>query len=284
MTVGEALRLGAERLRAAGIEGARREARLLLGHALGLDPASLLAAAAAVVAPEPYLSLIGRRASREPLAYVLGRREFWSLTFEVSPATLIPRPDSETLIEAAITAFPDREAVGRVLDLGTGTGCLLLAALREFPAAFGLGVDRSLAAAALARRNALRLGLGARTAFLAGEWAAAVRGRFDLVLCNPPYIPTGELSGLMPEVANHEPRGALDGGTDGLRAYVRIVADLSRLLAPGGAAVLEVGCGQANAVAALAMRSGLTTSFKDDLAGIPRALTCRPRGSGGAGR
>jgi release factor glutamine methyltransferase len=280
MTVGDALRLGAERLRDAGIDGARREARLLLGHALGLDPASLLAVASAAVATEPYFSYIARRAAHEPLAYILGTREFWSLSFEVSPETLIPRPDSETLIEAAQAAFPDRAVVRRVLDLGTGTGCLLLAALTEFPAAFGIGLDRRPASAALARRNALRLGLGRRSAFLAGDWGEAVRGGFDLVLCNPPYVRSGDISDLMPEVAHHEPASALDGGADGLRAYVRILADLPRLLAPGGVAALELGVGQADAVAALAMRVGLTTFARVDLAGMPRALVCRPADNG----
>lgn len=274
--MGDALRLGAERLRGAGIDGARLEARLLLGHALGRTQAELLADPADVVDPEPYLSLIARRETREPLAYILGTREFWSLAFDTSPATLIPRPESETLIEAALAAFPDRCAVQRVLDLGTGTGCLLLAALTEFRAAFGIGVDRVPEAAALARHNARRLGLAVRTAFLAGDWGHSIRGRFDLVLCNPPYIPADEIHSLMPEVARHEPASALDGGADGLRAYARILPDLPRLLAPGGAVVLELGYGQADGVAALATRSGLTTSTRADLAGMPRALVGRP--------
>ena len=280
----EALRLGAERLRNAGIDSPRREARLLLGHALGRTQADLLAAPADAINPGPYLSLVSRRAAREPLAYILGTREFWSLAFEVSPATLIPRPDSETLIEAALAAFPDRQAVRRVLDLGTGTGCLLLAALTEFPWAFGIGLDRAPAAAALARRNAHRLGLGARTAFLTGDWGQAICGRFNLVLCNPPYVPTTEIRGLMPEVACYEPASALDGGADGLRAYAALLAELPRLLAPGGAAVLELGRGQADTVAALATRNGLTTSTRADLAGTPRALVGRLRGGGGSAK
>ena len=276
----EALRHGTERLRHAGIDSPRREARLLLGHALGRSQTDLLAVPADVIDPGSFLSLVARRAAREPLAHILGTREFWSLDFEVSPATLIPRPDSETLIEAALAAFPDRHAVRRVLDLGTGTGCLLLAALTEFPGAFGIGLDRTPLALALARRNARRLGLGARAAFAAGDWAHAIAGRFDLVLCNPPYVPTGEIGGLMPEVARYEPASALDGGLDGLRAYAALLPELPRLLAPGGAAVLELGHGQAEAVAGLATRAGLTTLSRTDLAGIPRALVGRPRGEG----
>ncbi|MEO8714690.1 MAG: HemK family protein methyltransferase, partial [Acetobacteraceae bacterium] len=185
------------------------------------------------------------------------------------------RPESETLIEAALSVFPDRARVRRVLDLGTGTGCLLLAALSEFPAAFGIGLDLAPAAVALADRNATRLEMADRAAFLAGVWAAPVDGRFDLIICNPPYIPSAEIVSLMPEVSRHEPGSALDGGSDGFDAYRRILPDLPRLLAPGGAAVLEMGQGQAGALAALAMGAGLTTSTLADLAGVPRALVCR---------
>ncbi len=275
MAAGEALREGAERLRAAGIDNPRLEARLLLGRALGRDQASVLAALEARVAPNPYFTMIARRAAREPLAFILGVREFWSLSFEVSPATLIPRPESETLIEATLAVYPDRGAIKRVLDLGTGTGCLLLAVLAEFPNAHGIGVDRVGSAAALARRNAARLGLSARAGFLVGDWAEPISGQFDLVLCNPPYIPSREVPTLMPEVGRHEPAGALDGGADGLDAYRRVLAWLPRLLAPSGTAVLELGQGQAEAVMGLANGVGLTTSHRADLAGTPRALVCR---------
>ena len=181
---------GAALLRAAGIDNPRLDARLLLAHALGVSPAELIRDSHLPADPATYDRLLARRAAHEPLAYILGHREFWSLRFAVSPATLIPRPESETLIEAALAAFADRRPPGRILDLGTGTGCLLLSALHEFPGAFGVGVDRSAAAARLAAANAAALGLADRAAFLCGDWAAALAARFDLVLCNPPYIPT----------------------------------------------------------------------------------------------
>jgi release factor glutamine methyltransferase len=272
----QALGCGAEALRIAGIDAPRLEARLLLAHALGISREDLLREPHRQVATDAYDALIARRAAHEPLALILGRREFWSLDFAVSPATLIPRPESETLIEAALAAFPDRGAVRSVLDLGTGTGCLLLAALSEFPAAFGLGVDRVPAAAVLAAHNAAALGLAGRAAFLAGDWAAALAGRFDLILSNPPYIATADLAGLMPEVAGHEPSSALNGGADGNDAYRRIIADLPRLLASGGVAIIELGAGQAESVAALARAAGFRADPRADLAGIPRALVLRP--------
>jgi len=270
----DALRRGAERLRAAGIENPSLEARLLLAHALALSPTALVAEPDAPAAPG-YDTLLTRRAAREPLAFILGHREFWSLDIAVSPATLVPRADSETLIEAALAAFPDRAAVRRILDLGTGTGCLLLAALTEFSEAFGIGVDIAPAAIALAAANAVSLGLSPRAAFLVGDWAAAISAKFDLVLCNPPYIRSADLPGLMPEVARHEPARALDGGPDGLAAYRRILADLPRLLAPACVAILELGSGQEASVSALAAAAGFATAPLPDLAGIPRALVLR---------
>jgi release factor glutamine methyltransferase len=208
--------------------------------------------------------------AREPLALILGSREFWSLDIAVSRDTLVPRPDSETLIEAALAAFADGRPPARVLDLGTGTGCLLLAALAEFPAAFGIGVDRSEAAAALAANNAARLNTADRAAFLCGDWADALSARFDLILCNPPYIPSADIAGLMPEVACHEPRSALDG------AYRSLLPDLHRLLSVQGVAVFELGVGQAETVAKMAQDAGFATSLRQDLSGIARALVLRP--------
>ena len=252
------LREATATLRAAGLESPRREARWLLEHAAGDADA--------------FRAFLARRAAREPLAYLLGHQEFWTLDLAVSAATLIPRPDSETLIAAALAARPDRAAVRRILDLGTGTGCLLLAALTEFPAAFGVGTDFVPEAAALAARNAAANGLAGRSAFLCADWAAPLAGRFDLVLSNPPYIESGTIAGLMPEVARHEPRSALDGGADGLDAYRALLAALPDLLAPGGVAVLELGAGQAESVAALARRAGFCDpALRHDLAGIARA-------------
>jgi release factor glutamine methyltransferase len=269
------LRDGAAQLAAAGIDGARREARLLLAHSLGWSTARLTEDPHAAVSTEAFEALSARRAAREPLAFITGRREFWSLEFAVSPDTLVPRPDSETLIEAALAAFPQRGAPLRVLDLGTGTGCLLLATLHEFPAAFGVGVDRTSVAVALARRNAVCLGLADRAAFLCGDWMAALAGRFDLVLCNPPYIPAGAIAALMPEVALHEPSTALSGGADGLDAYRATLPRLPVLLAPGGVAIFEVGCGQAEDVGRLAATQELSVCCRADLAGIDRALVMR---------
>lgn len=268
-----ALRGIAGRLEAAGIEDARREARILLAAALKLDAAGLLLLRD--VAEAQFEAYVARRVNREPLAYILGRKEFWGMEFEVSPATLIPRPDSETLIEAALAAFPARERVRSIVDLGTGTGCLLLAALREFPASFGVGVDLSAAAAALAARNARRLGLAGRSAFLAGNWSDALARKFDLVLSNPPYIAEPDLAGLMPEVARFEPVRALAAGADGLAAYRAIIGGLPGLLSESGAAILELGAGQAAPVAAMARAAGFKVALRADIADIPRAVTIR---------
>lgn len=255
---GDLLRDATAALRAAGLDTPRREARWLLQHAAG--------------DPDAFRALIARRAAREPLAFLLGHQEFRMLDLAVSPATLIPRPDSETLIIAALAARSDRAAVRRILDLGTGTGCLLLAALAEFPAAFGVGVDRIAAAAALAARNAAANGLAGRAAFLCADWAAALAGRFDLILSNPPYIESDTIATLMPEVSRYEPRAALDGGADGLDAYRALLAALPALLAPGGVAILELGMGQADALAGLARSAGYCDPvLHQDLAGIARA-------------
>ncbi len=261
-----------QHLRAAAIENPRLEARLLLSTAMGVESAALLRDPRAPV-PEPaatrFAAMLNRRLAHEPMGFILGHQGFWTLDLLVSPATLIPRADSEAIVEAALQG----PAPSRVLDLGTGTGCLLLAVLSEHPGAFGVGVDLSPEAAALAAENARRNGLGARACFLAGSWAESLAGGFDLVLSNPPYIESADIPGLMPEVALHEPARALDGGADGLDAYRLITADLPRLLAPRGRAVLELGQGQAPAVAALARQAGLTVlGTHADLGGVDRAL------------
>ncbi|MFN6998739.1 peptide chain release factor N(5)-glutamine methyltransferase [Elioraea tepidiphila] len=278
-TIGSLLCEAGTVLRAAGIEGPRREARLLLGHVLGRAPGLLtIEARDPVGAAEAarFRELVARRAAHVPAAHLTGTRGFWTLDLIVTPDVLIPRPDSETLIEAALAALPDRPSVRRVLDLGAGSGALLLAALSEFPAAIGLGVDRSPAALAVARANAARAGLADRARFVCGHWSAALDGGFDLVLANPPYVPSGDIAGLEPEVREHDPRAALDGGVDGLDAYRAILADLPRILLPDGVAVLELGAGQAADVSRLATARRLGISeLRQDLGGIPRALVLR---------
>ncbi|MDP3418070.1 peptide chain release factor N(5)-glutamine methyltransferase [Falsiroseomonas sp.] len=275
-SVGAFLCQAGQVLRAAAIESPRLEARLLLGHAMGATPEQLLRDSRAKVPPEAvarFGAALAARLAHVPMAHILGRQGFWTLDLAVSPATLIPRPDSESLVEAALEALPDAAAPLRVLDLGTGTGCLLLAVLSERPHAFGIGVDRDPAAAALAARNARENGLADRAAFLAGDWDAALAGRFDLVLSNPPYIESAAIPGLMPEVARHEPALALDGGADGLVAYRALAKALPHLLVPGGIAVLELGQGQRGMVESLALDAGLgLLGYRKDLGGVERAL------------
>jgi release factor glutamine methyltransferase len=281
-TVGAFLCQAGQLLRAAAIDSPRQEARLLLGHAMGATPETLLRDPRAQVAPAAaarFRAALAARLDATPMAHILGRQGFWTLDLAVSPATLIPRPDSESLVEAALAAFPDPQAALRVLDLGTGTGCLLLAVLAERPRATGIGVELVPEAAALAAANAARNGLADRAAFLAGSWADALAGRFDLVLSNPPYIESAAIPTLMPGVARHEPRSALDGGADGLDAYRHLATILPRLLAPGGAAVLELGAGQRAPVERLATAAGLAPAWcRQDLGGIDRALVLRPAG------
>lgn len=276
-TIGALLCEGGAVLRAAGVEEARREARLLVGLALGRDAGSLNDAAREAVSEEQaerFRSLLRRRAAREPFAYIAGRRGFWTLELAVTPAVLVPRPETETLLEAALALRPDRASVHHIVDLGTGSGALLLAALSEYPAAIGLGMDRSPAALEVARRNAAATGFAPRTLFALGDWSSALApGSVDLLLCNPPYVASGEIASLAPEVRDHEPRAALDGGPDGLAAYRAILPDLPRILAPGGLAILEVGVGQADAVAVLGSAFGLALrEMRQDLGGTARSL------------
>jgi release factor glutamine methyltransferase len=266
----------ARRLSAAGISGARAEARLLAGAALGLAKETLLAFPERTLAPAERArlhDLVRRRASREPVARILGVREFWSLPFRVTADTLIPRPESETVVEAALETIADRNEALEVLDLGTGTGCLLLALLSELPNATGLGIDGSERALDVARANARALGLAPRARFRRGDWGKGLEGGFDLILANPPYIPDARIGKLEPEVAKFEPRLALAGGRDGLECFRAIAAELTRLLVPGGRLVLELGEGQADSVTAILARRRLkVTGLSYDLAGHPRCI------------
>ena len=272
MNLDEAARL----LAAAGVENARAEARRLLAHALGTTRDETLSGAMTPSQQQQVLfeAVVARRAAREPLAYITGHRAFWSLDLAVGPGVLVPRADTETLIEAALQIFPDRDAPLCIGDLGTGSGAILLAALSEFPQAAGLGFESSPEAFAYARINAARQ---PRATVTLEDWSQAPDEAFDLLFCNPPYIPSADIESLEPEVRLHEPRAALDGGADGLDAYRALAGLLPRLLKPGGIAVLEIGLGQAAAMEPLF--SGLETlEIAPDLAGIPRAVVlARPK-------
>ena len=215
-------------------------------------------------------------ATREPISRIFGRREFWSLTFDLEPATFDPRPATETLVEAALEALGTPADGLKVLDLGTGSGCLLLSLLSELPDAEGLGIDIDERSLAVARRNAAALGLGERARFCRGDWGAGLVPGWDVILCNPPYVRSDEIAGLAPEVAEHEPHRALDGGPDGLEPYRRILPQVPKLLTPGGFAVFEVGPGQAKPVTALLDLWGLRLESRyRDLSGLERCLLIR---------
>lgn len=263
MKVREALATAAARL------GARSgtpwlDAGVLMAHALGVEREAMLLRCGDDPVPALFELLLERRLAREPVAYITGRKAFWSIELEVGPGVLIPRPDSETLIEAAVVRFGGR-GPARILDLGTGPGTLLLAALDQWPEATGLGVDSSAAALGYARRNA-----NARAEFRLGDWAEGIDERFDLILCNPPYVDEG--ADLPADVADFEPPEALFGGSDGLGAYRALAPHVARLLAPGGIVCLEIGAGQDSDVAALMAAAGFTVEARRDLGGIVRCL------------
>jgi len=247
----------------------RLDAELLMAHALGTTRDRLLLGRLDDPAPESFAALVARRLTHEPIAYITGTRAFWTIDIAVGPGVLIPRPDSETLIETALAWFGDR-APQRILDLGTGPGTLLLAALAEWPGAQGLGVDASEIALGYARHNAEALGMANRADFRRGDWTAGISGRFDLILANPPYI--GSEEPLPPQVLDHEPPEALFAGRDGLDDYRRIVPALPALLAPGGAAILEIGWTQSEAVSLLGQEQGLSPSVYKDMGGRPRVV------------
>ena len=270
----KAIRGATMRLRDAGIESPRLEARLLLAHALHATQEDVIAGRAMIdaAAAARFDTLVQRRCTHEPLAYITGAREFWSLPFAVGPGVLIPRPDSETLVEEALRRFADPDAPLRVLDLGTGSGCLLLAFLSERPHASGLGIDISPEALAWADKNAHALFLQGRCEFRSGDFADA-RGAFDVVFANPPYIPARELSTLALDVKGFEPQIALDGGPDGLQYYRRIAAVVPRLLARGGLAFIELGAGGAKSASEIFIAAGLAVEdIVKDFALIPRCL------------
>ncbi|MCU0839137.1 MAG: peptide chain release factor N(5)-glutamine methyltransferase [Rhodospirillales bacterium] len=269
----------ARRLAAAGIAEGMLEARLLIAEAVGCDALDLITGRAGVIddaAARRLAELLARRLSREPIAYLRGEREFWSLPFMVTPDTLIPRADSETLVAAALAertaAMAGRPL--RVLDLGTGSGCLLLALLSEWPAAAGIGVDISEAALRVARANARRLGLDGRAAFVCSDWDSALADtRFDVIVSNPPYISEGEMLTLAPEVVNYEPRVALTAGMDGLAGYRRVLPAIGQRLAAGGWAVIEITATRLAGAIGLAASAGWDdVAVKHDLCGQPRCL------------
>lgn len=253
----------------------RLDAELLMAHALGLSRSELLLRQADLKAPEGFADLVERRKAHEPVAYITGRQAFWDLDLVVTPDVLIPRADSETLIEAAIAAFAGSDGPKRVLDLGTGSGALLLAALSAFPDATGVGVDASASAIAVALDNARALGFDERTIFSClswrtAGWADSLAGPFDLILCNPPYVE--ESAALAPMVSGYEPHSALFSGPEGLDDYRILVPQIPSLLTTRGFAFFEIGSTQAEAVGNLARKSGFFTEMRHDLSGNPRCL------------
>jgi len=282
-TVEAARRALTVRFRSSAIGSAELDARMLVGAALGLDLTGVIAAASRPLTSEESIRLedfVRRRLSGEPIARILGLKEFWGLPLRLSAATLVPRPDTETVVELALQvlrAAPDRARRLRIADIGTGSGAILLALLSELPEACGFGTDISVAALRTASTNAARLGLARRAMFVACDYAAALSDPLDLIVSNPPYVRSAEIADLAIEVRDHDPRRALDGGADGLDAYRALVPQAARLLARGGALVVEVGRGQSEEVEGLMTAAGLTPQRppKADLAGIRRALAGR---------
>lgn len=277
MTLARARRVFAQALRESGSESADVDARALCAQALGLSQTALIAAA-----DEPLLAVqdigaleaaLARRLAHEPVARIVGRKEFWSLDFDVGPATLVPRPETETVVATALEGC-DRAAPLRIADLGTGSGALALALLSELPNATAVATDIEPQALMTARATARRLGLAGRVVFVACDYARALRGPFDLVVSNPPYIPRRDIAGLEADVRDYDPVRALDGGADGLDAYRAIAASVAPLLCDRGRLIVELGIGQADAVKAIFAAQGLAcAALRQDIAGIPRALS-----------
>ncbi len=282
-TIAEARRALAAKFRAGGLDTPDLDARILVGHALGLDHGALAAAATRRLGADEenaIAALASRRLTGEPVARILGFKEFWSLPLRVDAATLVPRPETETVVEAALAALDTggpRARKLRIADLGTGSGALILALLSELPNAFGVGTDSSTKALVVARDNARRLAQR-RARFVACDMAAALRGPFDAIVSNPPYIASGDIATLAPDVRDFDPHLALDGGPDGLYFYRAIAAAAPALLVPGGVLVVELGVGQAELVGHLFAAAGLAPSPpRPDLNGTPRALVARKR-------
>ena len=279
-TVETARRVLAARLKSGAIDSAELDARLLTGHALGLDLTGMISAGQRQLTSDESVRLedfARRRLEGEPVARIVGEKEFWGLPLQLSPATLVPRPDTETVVELALEllrADGDLDRPLRIADLGTGTGAILLALLSELPAATGFGTDISEAALRTAAANAARVGLKERATFIACDYASGLSGSFDLIVSNPPYIRSADIGGLAVEVRNHDPLAALDGGADGLDAYRALIPQAAGLLAPGGALVVEAGEGQSDRIQSLMTAAGLAppAAPKADLAGIPRAV------------
>jgi release factor glutamine methyltransferase len=282
-TVEMARRALSMHFRSGSIDSAELDARILAGAALGLDLTGLIAAASRLLTPDESIRLedfARRRLNGEPVARILGQKEFWGLPLKLSAATLVPRPDTETAVELALEmlhAAPQPGHPPRIADIGTGTGAILLALLSELPDAYGVGTDISEAALRIARINAADLHLADRTGFVACDYAAALSDGFDLIVSNPPYIRSAEIAGLATEVRDHDPLAALDGGPDGLDAYRALIPQAARLLAPRGALVVEAGLGQSADIQALMTAAGLTLErpAKADLAGALRAVAGR---------
>ncbi len=281
MTIAQARRTLADAFNQAGLDSPDLDARLLVGHALGIDHTGLTVESSRTLngqETQALSELAAQRLSREPVARILGIKEFWGLTLRLNEATLVPRPETETVVEATLAAIDrdgPRNRALRIADLGTGSGALLLALLHELPNAAGIGTDVSREALAAARDNADRLGLLPRAEFIAGDFGAALTGAFDLVVSNPPYIVSGDIAALPPEV-RRDPSRALDGGADGLDCYRTIAGQARRLIGQTGHLVVELGIGQEPAVAALFRSAGLAPSpARADLSGIPRALHAR---------
>ncbi len=282
-TVETARRALTARFRTHAIDSAELDARILVGTALGLDLTGVIAAASRLVTAAEAARLedfARRRFNGEPVARILGLKEFWGLPLQLSAATLVPRPDTETVVELALEmlrAGPHPDHRLRIADIGTGSGAILLALLSELPDAYGLGTDISAAALGTAKTNAARLGFATRADFVACDYAAALSGTFELIVSNPPYIRSAEIADLATEVRDHDPHRALDGGADGLDAYRALIPQAARLLANGGALVVEVGQGQSRHIEGLMAAAGLTLERppKADLAGIRRAVAGR---------